>query len=170
MTPAGFAAGICHMVFHAFMKICSFFCAGAVMHQSERHYIHQLDGFARQMPKVFAVFTAASFALMGVPGLCGFVSKWNLADAAIASGNVMAYVGVGALLVSALLTAMYMLGIVVRAYFPKADFDYGTVADVRDPNWMMLAPLLVFVVCIVGFGVCSVPFTELFAAVARGGF
>ena len=170
MTPAGFAAGICHMVFHAFMKICSFFCAGAVMHQSERHYIHQLDGFARQMPKVFAVFTAASFALMGVPGLCGFVSKWNLADAAIASGNVMAYVGVGALLVSALLTAMYMLGIVVRAYFPKADFDYGTVADVRDPNWMMLAPLLVFAVCIVGFGVCSVPFTELFAAVARGGF
>ena len=82
----------------------------------------------------------------------------------------MAYAGVGALLVSALLTAMYMLGIVVRAYFPKADFDYGTVADVRDPNWMMLAPLLVFVVCIVGFGVCSVPFTELFAAVARGGF
>ena len=109
MTPAGLAAALSHMLFHAFMKICSFFCAGAIMHQTERHYIHQLDGFGRKMPKVFFVFTVSALALMGVPGLCGFISKWNLADAAIASKNVLAYFGVGALLVSALLTAMYML-------------------------------------------------------------
>lgn len=170
MTPLGLVGALSHMVFHAFMKICSFFCAGAIMHQSERHYIHQLDGFARKMPKVFAIFTVSAFALMGVPGLCGFISKWNLAMAAVGSGNILSYFGVAALLLSALLTAIYMLGIVVRAYFPGADFDYETIADVKDPNWKMLLPLFVFAVAIVGFGLCSEPFTELFLAVAHGSF
>lgn len=170
MTPLGLVGALSHMVFHAFMKICSFFCAGAIMHQSERHYIHQLDGFARKMPKVFAIFTVSAFALMGVPGLCGFISKWNLAMAAVGSGNILSYFGVAALLLSALLTAIYMLGIVVRAYFPAADFDYETIADVKDPNWKMLLPLFVFAVAIVGFGLCSEPFTELFLAVAHGSF
>lgn len=170
MTPLGLVGALSHMVFHAFMKICSFFCAGAIMHQSERHYIHQLDGFARKMPKVFAIFTVSALALMGVPGLCGFISKWNLAMAAVGSGNILSYFGVAALLLSALLTAIYMLGIVVRAYFPAADFDYETIADVKDPNWKMLLPLFVFAVAIVGFGLCSEPFTELFLAVAHGSF
>ena len=170
MTPLGLVGALSPMVFHAVMKICSFFCAGAVMHQSERHYIHQLDGFARKMPKVFAIFTMSALALMGVPGLCGFISKWNLVSAAIESQNPMAYFGIGALLISALLTAIYMLTIVIRAYFPAKDFDYDTIADVKDPNWMMLLPLAVFAVMIVGFGLCSAPVTELLTAVAAGNF
>ena len=168
MTPMGFAAGLSHMVFHAFMKICSFFCAGAVMHQADRHYVHELDGFGRKMPRVFAIFTISSAALMGAPGLCGFIGKWNLAQAAIDSGNLLAVFGIGCLLVSALLTAMYMLGIVVRAYFPGEGFDYGTIADVKDPNWMMLLPLGIFAAAMFVFGLHSAPFTELFLKVAQG--
>lgn len=170
MTPLGLAAALSHMVFHAFMKICSFFCAGAVIHQTERNYIHQLDGFGRKMPKVFAIFTVSALALMGVPGLCGFISKWNLANAAIESGNVLAYFGIGALLISALLTAIYMLTIVIRAYFPGADFDYNTISDVKDPNWMMILPLCIFVIGMVVFGLHPTPVTELFMAVAQGSF
>ena len=170
LTPLGLVGALSHMVFHAFMKICSFFCAGAVIHQSGRTYIHQLDGFAKRMPKVFAMFTVSALALMGVPGLCGFISKWNLAAAAAESGELIAYIGIGVLLASALLTAMYMLSIVVRAYFPKADFDDQAIADVKDPNVKMLLPLFVFVVCIVGFGLFSSPFTGLFASVANGSF
>ncbi len=170
MTPLGLVGALSHMLFHAFMKICSFFCAGAIMHQSERHYIHQLDGFAKKMPKVFAVFTISALALMGVPGLCGFISKWNLASAAMDSKNPMAYAGIGALLISALLTAIYMLGIVIRAYVPDKEFDYDTIADVKDPNWMMLVPLFVFVVGIVGFGLCSAPVTRFLTDIATGSF
>lgn len=170
MTPLGLVGALSHMVFHAFMKISSFFCAGAIMHQTDRHYIHQLDGMARKMPKVFAIFTLSSFALMGAPGLCGFISKWNLASAAIESGGLLSYFGVAALLLSALLTAMYMLNIVIRAYFPKTDFDFSSIADVKDPNWMMLLPLFVFAVGIVGFGLGSAPVTVLFTAVAQGSF
>lgn len=146
MTPLGLTGAFSHMLCHAVMKICSFFCAGAVIYKTGRTYIHQLDGLGRKMPKVFTIFTISSFALMGVPGLCGFISKWNLAKGAVESRNPLAYAGLGAILISALLTAIYMLTIVVRAFFPGKEFDYGTVADVKDPNWMMLLPLVVFVI------------------------
>ena len=146
MTPLGLMGAFSHMICHAVMKICSFFCAGAVIYKTGRTYIHQLDGLGRKMPKVFMIFTVSSFALMGVPGLCGFISKWNLAKGAVESRNPLAYVGLGAILISALLTAIYMLTIVVRAFFPGKDFDYGTVSEAKDPNWMMILPLTVFVV------------------------
>ena len=153
MTPLGLAGAFSHMICHAVMKIGSFFCAGAVIYKTGRIYIHQLDGLGRKMPKVFLVFTIASMALMGVPGLCGFVSKWNLAKGAVAGGTPLAYAGLGAILISALLTAIYMLTIVVRAFFPGKDFDYGTIADIKDPNWMMLLPLCVFVIVMFIIGI-----------------
>lgn len=158
MTPLGLAGALCHMVFHGVMKICSFFCAGAFITQAHVNYVHELNGMAKRMPKVFAVFTVASLTLMGVPGLCGFVSKWHLAKAAFASGNLLAVVGVGVLLISALLTAIYMLSIVIRAYFPGNAFDYGTLhEEIRDPDWRMMLPFLLFVAAMVVFGVYSAP-------------
>lgn len=157
MTPLGLAGGLAHMLFHSFMKICSFFCAGAVIYQTGRNYVHELNGFGWKMPKVFVCFTVAAFALMGVPGLCGFVSKWNLCKAGVASENPLAYGGVAALMISALLTAIYMLTIVVRAFFPGRDFDCETISDVRDPNWLMILPLVVFVIVMFCFGLYSGP-------------
>lgn len=168
MTPLGLVGALSHMVFHAVMKISSFFCAGAVMYETGSHYVHELDGYGRKMPKVFAVFTVSSLALMGVPGLAGFISKWNLASAAVASDNVMAYFGIGALLISALLTAIYMLSIVVRAFFPHKDFDYETIKNVEDPNWYMIFPLVVFALCIIYFGLHSSHIVEFFTNVANG--
>ena len=168
MTPLGMVGAMTHMVFHAFMKICSFFCAGAIMHQTEKHYVHELDGLGRRMPWVFGIFTVSALALMGVPGLAGFISKWNLARAAVESGNELSYFGVGCLLVSALLTAIYMLSIVVRAFFPPADFDEDKVKEFSDPGWKMLVPLGVFAVVIVAFGLFSSPLVKFFEDVAGG--
>lgn len=168
MTPLGLVGALCHLVFHAFMKIASFFCAGAIMHQTEKHYVHELDGLGKRMPIVFTIFTISSLALMGVPGLAGFISKWYLATAAVESMNVMAYVGVGALLVSALLTAIYMMTIVVRAFFPGKDFDYSTTSMYKDPNWKMTLPLCIFIVFVCIFGVYSGPLVQFFMNIANG--
>ncbi len=168
MTPLGMVGALTHMVFHAFMKICSFFCAGAIMHQTGKHYIHELDGLGRKMPWVFRIFTVSSLALMGVPGFAGFISKWNLAYAAVESGNKMAYFGIGCLLVSALLTAIYMLSIVVRAFFPPAGFDESTIKGFSDPNWKMLLPLFIFSAAIIVFGLFSSPLVKFFEDVANG--
>ena len=118
------------------------------------------------MPKVFLIFTISGFALMGVPGLCGFVSKWNLAKAAVESGTSLAYAGVAALLISALLTAIYMITISVRAFFPTKGFDDTAIRDVKDPNWMMTLPLAVFVVAMVVFGLHPQPVLRALESVA----
>ena len=166
MTPLGLVGALSHLVFHALMKICSFFCAGAIMHQTEKHYIHELDGLGYKMPATFTIFTISSLALMGVPGLAGFISKWNLATAAVESGNPVAYVGIAALLISALLTAIYMISICVRAFLPGNDFDYKKLEGFKDPNILMLLPLTIFAIVIFIFGLHSAPFVEFFSQVA----
>lgn len=151
-----------------------------MMTQAHAVYVYELDGMAKKMPKVFAVFTVSALALMGVPGLCGFVSKWNLAKAAFLSGNLLAVVGVGGLLLSALLTAIYMLTIVIRAYVPGSDFEksvqakqggftqYNDTKRVTDPDWRMLFPLILFAVAMFVIGVYSEPFVAFFTQVAEG--
>lgn len=168
MTPLGLVGALTHLIFHAVIKICSFFCAGAIIHQTEKQYVHELDGMGYRMPCVFGIFTVSALALMGVPGLAGFISKWNLAFAAADSGNPVAYFGIACLLISALLTAIYMLTIVVRAFFPGKDFDDSSIKEFKDPNWKMLLPLFVFVFFIIAFGLYSQPLTDFFRDVAAG--
>lgn len=166
MTPFGMVGALSHLVFHAVIKISSFFCAGAIIHQTERNYVHELDGMGYRMPCVFGIFTVSALSLMGVPGLAGFISKWNLASAAVESGNVVAYFGIACLLLSALLTAIYMLTIVARAFFPVKGFDYSTLQGIKDPNWKMLLPLFVFTFFMIAFGIYSQPLTDFFCTVA----
>ena len=168
MTPLGMMGALTHLVFHAVMKISSFFCAGAIMHQTGKHYVHELDGMGYKMPCVFGVFTVSSLALMGVPGLAGFVSKWYLASAAVESGNGIAYAGIGCLLISALLTAIYMFTIVIRAFFPVKGYDASVLEGIKDPNWKMLVPLLIFTGNIIMFGFWSAPVVKFLSDVAAG--
>ena len=43
MTPAGLLGALTHMIFHAVMKITSFFCAGSIMHKTHKNYIEQQE-------------------------------------------------------------------------------------------------------------------------------
>ena len=168
MTPPGMIGALTHLIFHAVIKIAAFFCAGAIMHQTGRQYVHELDGMGCKMPCVFGVFTVSALALMGVPGLAGFISKWNLASAAVESGNGLAYGGIVCLLVSALLTAIYMFTIVIRAFFPGRDFEISSLEGIKDPNWKMLVPLFIFTAFIIFFGLYSGPVTRFLTDVAGG--
>ena len=157
MSPIGLLGALAHMISHAVTKICAFFCAGSIMHQTDKHYVHELNGMGRKLPWVFVVFTFSACSLMGVPGLCAFVSKWYLANAAVLNSHPLAPVGIVALLISALLTAIYMMSIVIRAFFPGKDFDYETLNGYHDPSWQMLVPLTIFVVAMIVIGVYSRP-------------
>ena len=170
MTSESLAAGLSHMVFHAIMKISAFFCVGAIMHQTRKNFVHETDGFGRKMPWVYAAFTVSAIGMMGVPGTAGFVSKWNLASAALNSGNKIAYFGVAALLISALLTTIYMMTMIIRGFFPGRDFDMNTVSAVKDPTWKMILPLMVFTVAIIVFGVWAGPLMRFLSNVATGLF
>lgn len=168
MTPLGLMGALCHMIFHGIMKICSFFCAGAIITQAHGNYVHEINGLGNRMPKIFFVFTISSLALMGVPGLCGFVSKWYLAKAAVQSGYRLGYVGVLVLLISALLTGIYMLSMIVRAYIPSENYDESKNINVKDPDWRMLLPLYIFVIAMLIFGFYNEPLVMFFNNVAMG--
>ena len=122
----------------------------------------------KKMPIVFATFTVSALSLMGVPGFAGFISKWNLTEAAVNSGNPFAYAGVACLLLSALLTAIYMLSVVRRAFFPTA--DTAVTEPVKDPGWQMCLPLLVCTAGTLVLGLFSAPMIDFFRAIAQGIF
>ena len=69
---------------------------------------------------------------------------------------------------SALLTAIYMMTIVVRGFFPEKGFDEQALAGVKDPSWQMVLPLLLFSLAIIGFGLYSTPLTDFLAKVVTG--
>lgn len=170
MTPAGMVGALLHMLFHGVMKICSFFCAGAVIAYTGKEYVYELDGMGKRMPVTFFAFTASSLALMGVPGLCGFVSKWYLASAAAVSHDMINYFGIGALLISALLTAIYMLQVVIRAYFPEKGFKEDSIEKYHDPGWKMIIPFVIFIILMVVFGLHPQPVIDLVTKVSMGTF
>lgn len=159
MTPLGMVGALAHMVFHAFMKICSFFCAGAVMHQTGKTQVYELDGLGKSMPVTFGCLAVASFSLMGIPLFGGFISKWNLVQAAFAcEGSWLPCAGVAVILYSALMTGIYMLTVLVRACFPKREkqrTETEPERKYRDPGWMMLVPLLIFAALILFWGLHS---------------
>lgn len=170
MSPLGLLAGMSHLVFHAVMKIGSFFSAGAVLHQSGKEYVDELDGLAYRMPFVFTVFTICALSLVGIPGFAGFISKWNIASAAMETGEHFpyAYAAVAVLLYSALMTAVYMLTAAIRAWFPNKGYDVKSNEGITDPNWEMKLPLGLFAAAVLAFGLYSEPLMRLLRAVAAG--
>ena len=144
MTPTGLAAGMLHMIYHAVIKITLFFTAGAILYKTHREYLYEVEGFGKLMPITFATMAITGIGLVGVPPFAGFHSKWALATAATASGNPVTYIGVVALILSALLTALYIFSIIIRAYFPREkEYPAGYYDHVSDPNKYMTVPLIV---------------------------
>ena len=90
MTPAGLSAGLLHMAFHAEIKILAFFCCGAVLHQTGREYISELDGLGSPAPVRLCEQVEPSDRGRGqrhAPGLCG---RGDTAGGCTADGGVHA--------------------------------------------------------------------------------
>ena len=93
------------------------------------------------MPVTLWCYTIASLALIGIPPASGFVSKWYLAQGALESDTgIFCYLGPVVLLISALLTAGYLLPVTMKGFFPgKEECSY----EKTEPNPEMLLPLAV---------------------------
>ncbi|MBR1586186.1 MAG: proton-conducting membrane transporter [Clostridia bacterium] len=119
LSGEGLAAGLSHMVFHGMTKIILFFCAGSVMVQTGRTQVRSMHGLGKYMPLTFGAYALAGISLMGVPPMPGFVSKYALVTAAFSEGGLWPYAGAVALLISAVLTAVYIFTVVFPAFFMK---------------------------------------------------
>ena len=169
MTPAGFTGALSHMIFHALMKIVLFYTAGSVLYMNHKEYIRDIEGYATKMPKTFLCFAISSLALIGVPPLAGFFSKFSIATAAVSLGTATGWMGVAALIFSALFTAMYLLQIVVLAYLPHNDFDTATLTKVKEAPKAMTMPMVVITATMVLLSLFSSQLFSLLEIVAKGG-
>ncbi len=168
MSPVGLLGGLVHMIYHAFTKITMYCCAGSILHQEGQEYIYEMEGLGRRMPITFGLFTLASFALIGVPPLGGFTGKWMISEAAVASGNPLAYAGIAALIMSTLLTALYLLTLVVRAYFPLEEKELDVAAEIHEPGWGTIVPMSLMMAAGVVLALCSDPLIRLLQSVSTG--
>lgn len=168
MTPAGQAAGMAHMVFHGVIKMPLFLCAGAFMHRTGNAYLYELDGVGKRMPVTFACFTLGALSLTGIPGFCGFISKWKLLEAGAEAGTWPAYAGCVCLILSAFLCAMYTFNVSVRAFFPPEGKDRYADSEVREADLFMLVPILVFTAVNIVFGLSASPLLGLLERIALG--
>ncbi len=153
LQPQAMMGSLLHVVFHAVIKSCLFLCAGAIIYKTHKTNVDELRGIGKEMPVAIWCYTFASAALIGIPPASGFISKWYLATGALDSGlGVFAWLGPVVLLVSALLTAGYLLPITVNGFLPGADFNYGELKK-KEPNLTMLLPLLILAALAVLLGI-----------------
>ncbi|MBO4831507.1 MAG: proton-conducting membrane transporter [Oscillospiraceae bacterium] len=141
LTPAGLVGALTHVAAHAAAKVTLFCAAGSIILREGKTHVSELEGIGKRMPLTMWAFTLASLSLIGIPPFAGFVSKWFIAVAAV-SGDYGAFSVLipAVLLVSALLTAGYLLPPVINGFFPKKGYDYSQPKTEAPP--VMTAPML----------------------------
>ncbi|MBQ3669598.1 MAG: proton-conducting membrane transporter [Clostridia bacterium] len=166
MTEAGFIGACLHIVFHSLIKNTLFMSAGAVIHKAGLTKVDELTGIGKRMPFTMTLFTVASLGLIGIPPTGGFVSKWNLASGALATGFKGGWIGPACLLLSAILTAAYLMSISIKAFFTGEQKIEGEKCEA---GWRMLLPMALFACLSVVFGIFASPLIKYFASVASVG-
>ena len=135
-----------HVLAHGFVKAVLFLCAGAIIFRTGKSRVEELRGIGKEMPLTMCCYTIASLGLIGIPPMGGFVSKWYLCMGALSSHRQpFAWIGVVVLLISALLTAGYLLPISVQGFLPGEDFD-DKACERKEPTAWMTFPILVLTI------------------------
>lgn len=168
MCPAGLASALMHMAVHSATKIILFFCAGALLcaaHRQKRN-IEDYEGWGKKLPLLFGVFALASLSLIGIPPMGGFTSKWMIAKAAAEVGTPMAWVGIAALCVSAFLTGLYLIGVLIRAFWPTEKTVVTPDGEVHKNGWQINVSLIILTVLLILVSAFNEEIYAAFCAVA----
>lgn len=168
LSQTAMTGALLHVVFHAFIKCTLFLTAGIFIFQCGKTKVEELVGIGREMPKTLWCYTFASLALIGIPPTSGFVSKWYLAQGALeADLGVFSWLGPVVLLISALLTAGYLLPVTIKGFFPGKAGE-GVQWKNLEPSKTMLLPLAFLALMAVLFGVFPNPLIRCFSQIAAG--
>ncbi len=81
---AGYAAGVFHMLNHAFFKGLLFLCSGSVIHGTGTEDMRLMGGLLKKMPITSITMLLGSLSIAGFPLFSGFWSKDMVLEAAFA--------------------------------------------------------------------------------------
>lgn len=74
-TDLGLSGAVLQMVSHGLIASSLFFLTGVAYERTHTLTLDDMGGMAKQMPTVFALFTAGAMASLALPGMSGFVSE-----------------------------------------------------------------------------------------------
>ncbi len=152
-----FAAGIFHLMTHAFFKALLFLGSGSVIHAlSGEQDMRKMGGVRRYLPVTFVTMFAATLAISGIPGLSGFFSKDEILWQSFSSPHGSpALWFVGAL--AAGITAFYMFRLVFLTFYGGSRMDPEVEKHVHESPWTMTVPLSILAVLSVAGGWVGIP-------------
>ena len=135
-----YAAGIFHLVTHAFFKALLFLGAGSVIHgMSGEQDLRKMGGLAPRMVTTTITMTIGAAGLAGVPLLAGFFSKDEILAVAFHGHRVMWAI----LLLGAFLTAFYTFRLLFLAFFGAPRMSKEVAHHVHESPAVMTLPLSV---------------------------
>jgi NADH-quinone oxidoreductase subunit L len=139
-----YAAGIFHLVTHAFFKALLFLGAGSVIHGlGGEQDLRKMGGLAPRMVTTTITMAIGAAGLAGVPGLAGFFSKDEILHAAFAGHHRLAW----ALLVAgAFLTACYSFRLLFLAFLGGPRMSREVAHHIHESPPSMTTPLVILAV------------------------
>ena len=185
LSPIGFEGALLHVVGHAVIKCGLFLTAGVFLYQFGYTRVEQLTGMGKRMPVAMWCYTLFSLGLVGIPPTVGFISKWYLAEGSLRLGNafgvppvvssqwiiddigIFSWMGPMVLLLSALMTAGYLLPMAMRGFFPGEEAE-GKDWKRREPSLCMLLPLILLAALTLLLGIWPGPLEAFVREIAYG--
>jgi len=165
-----YAAGIFHLVTHAFFKALLFLGSGSVIHAMHDAYhlthahddaqdMRNMGGLRRYLPWTATLMWIATLAIAGIPPLSGFFSKDEILGAAFALGTAepvwLVYWAMG--MAAALLTAFYMTRLMLYTFHGPNRTGERERAHLHEAPWVMTGPLVVLGALSLAGGVLNLP-------------
>ena len=161
-TDDGFTGALWQIVFHAVVKVGLFLCAGAVIYMYGKTEVKDLKGLGKKMPITFTCFTMLSLSLIGIPPTGGFYSKWYIATSALSADlGALSYIAPIILLISAILTAAYLLSISIDAFFGKEEVEI----EKKRESLLMVVPIIILTVIAVAGGIFTLTTSDMLASI-----
>ncbi len=166
LGASAYAAGIFHLMTHAFFKALLFLGAGSViiaMHHEQD--MRRMGGIRRYMPITFWTAVLGTLALTGIPGFSGFFSKDAIIEAVHASqitGSGLSYFLV---LISVFVTGLYSFRLLFLVFYGEERMDAHTREHLKESPWVVTVPLILLAIpsVLAGYVVGPVLFGDYFA-------
>jgi NADH-quinone oxidoreductase subunit L len=139
VSVGAYAAGLFHLMTHAFFKALLFMAAGSLIGaMAGEQSLQKMGGFRKAMPFTYACFIVGGLALSGIPPFSGFFSKDEILLQTGERGGwhwalyVIGYAG-------ALMTAIYTFRMIFRAFHGEPveqarELEAGHLAHAEHPT------------------------------------
>jgi len=150
-----YAAGLFHLVTHAFFKALLFLGAGSVMHALGNELdIFKMGGLRKKMPWTFATFLIGVIAISGVPLFSGSSSKDMILFYALRDGYPWVWV-LG--LIVDIVTSFYAFRLLIVVFYGKSRLAKRTESHVHESPRVMLTPMVILAVLAAIGGILGLP-------------